>query len=97
MGDTKWSRTQADWLHSIGKATDDLGYGIAYLDPSQIEVLALDEPSLRIRIDSMFLSGDLIRRVLVKRESTDASCLNRSGLRTIAATTAVQDATSEAE
>ena len=63
---------QEDWLRDIGKAADDLGYGVTFLEPRQVEIIPVrDQREIRIRIDSIFLNGDLLRELLATRPAPE--------------------------
>jgi hypothetical protein len=54
-----------EWMADIGAAAEELGYGITGLRPGDIELVA-QQDDVTIRIESVFLSGDLLRARLVK-------------------------------
>ena len=57
--------TQAEWLAEIGKVADELGYGISEITPGSIELHPLrPNDAATIRLETIFLSGDELRRIL---------------------------------
>jgi hypothetical protein len=61
-----------EWLTDLGAAAEELGYGIARIEPDTIELVARQQ-DVHIRIESRLLSGDLLRRHLVKIEHRSGS------------------------
>jgi hypothetical protein len=57
----------AEWLHDIGAAADELGYGIELIEPSHIR---LSDRGYTLDIDTHFLSGDTLRALLKSRKGT---------------------------
>jgi hypothetical protein len=55
---------QSDWLREIGEAADELGYGITDLTPNSIQMVRLGQSEVKVEIESIFLSGNLLRNVL---------------------------------
>lgn len=56
--------TSEEWLLDIGRAVDELGYGIVRLEPNSITLTARRHPDVEIEITSVFLSGESLRRWL---------------------------------
>lgn len=54
-----------EWLADIGKAADDLGYGILNISPDSITLVGRQD-EVTIVLESHFLNGDLLRSRLVK-------------------------------
>lgn len=63
---------QEDWMADIGKACDELGYGVTDLRPGDVEMIRLHKGGeVRVRIESYLLTGDLIRQVLAPVKRTN--------------------------
>ena len=52
--------TPTDWLTDLGKAADELGYGITSIEPSRITLIQ-QQGDAEITVESHFLSGDFLR------------------------------------
>ena len=63
------------FLAEIGRACDELGYGLMRLELGRIEVRPIGEPDVLIDIstDRMFLSADTLRKVLAPRAKEAAN------------------------
>ena len=57
----------AAWLADIGLASEELGYGIVKLEPGRITLEPLRGNRMAtVEIVTVFLSGEVLREVLVK-------------------------------
>lgn len=56
--------TPSEWLADIGKAAEELGYGITELTPFRISLVER-QGDAEITIESRMLSGDFLRRHLI--------------------------------
>ena len=54
----------AEWFADLGKAAEDLGYGIKEVGPSTITLIAR-QTDAEVTIDSYRISGILLRSLLV--------------------------------
>jgi hypothetical protein len=56
---------QTKWMTDIGRAADELGYGIEKLEPRYIRLTPIrSDDRVTVEIESVFLSGDSLRRWL---------------------------------
>lgn len=57
--------TQETWLAEIGRAAEELGYGIRALEPDRIELMPFRENhDMTVVLRGRFLSGDVMRTFL---------------------------------
>ena len=67
MGDERGAGVNpSEWMADIGKAADELGYGVTRLEPRAVDLVHIDS-GMEITIESVFLSGDWLRQTLVPR------------------------------
>ena len=52
-----------EWITDIAKAADELGYSILSIAPRQVRLVST-RGGVEIMLESVFLSGDLIRSAL---------------------------------
>ncbi len=65
--------SMAEWMADLGKAAEELGYGIRSIGPSsdrtyhgtEVVLEGVDHIATRVSITSVLMSGPLLRRLLV--------------------------------
>lgn len=62
--------TPAEWMAEIGKAAEDLGYGVLRLEPSEIALIDL-RTNTEITLETRLLSGGILRELLQPRRNTE--------------------------
>jgi hypothetical protein len=67
----------AEWLADLGLAAEELGYGITELRPSRVELVA-KQSDVTITVESVFLSGDWLRKHLVSIPHRSGTGYSRS-------------------